>query len=53
MRGLPPAPPRVRRTVVLVHAMTAAGTVMTLTLDQLLPHSFGPEFLLDPTPTGV
>jgi cytidine deaminase len=28
-----------------VHATTAAGTVITLTIDQLLPESFGPEFL--------
>ena len=28
-----------------VHATTAAGAVIALTIDQLLPESFGPEFL--------
>jgi cytidine deaminase len=32
---------------VLVHSVSASGTTMTMTMAELLPHSFGPEFLDD------
>ena len=32
---------------VLIHSVSATGQVLSRTLDELLPHSFGPEFLLD------
>lgn len=34
---------------VLIHSVSATGQVLSRTLDELLPHSFGPEFLGDPT----
>lgn len=33
---------------VLIHSVSATGQVLTRTLEQLLPHSFGPEFLIEP-----
>lgn len=35
---------------VLIHSVSATGQVLSRTLDELLPHSFGPEFLLEPSP---
>ena len=34
-----------------VHSVSADGAVLSMTLEQLLPHSFGPEFLEDDEPT--
>ena len=33
---------------VLIHSVSATGQVVSRTLEELLPHSFGPEFLIDP-----
>jgi len=33
---------------VMVHSVAASGATWSTTVDGLLPHSFGPEFLLDP-----
>jgi cytidine deaminase len=34
---------------VRIHSVSATGQVSSSTLDELLPHSFGPEFLQDST----